>query len=118
MRIRRKRRVAIIVRMIRPKNPTDLTLAPVAAAVDLNLQEIRDVTVDEIGGAVALALNSGPAETRDARAEQIREVAIRFVDLHGWAATVSDDSTRLLLRGGSVALDVGLSASIRDYIEG
>src|SRR4051812_28850636 len=103
---------------LRPKNPTDLTLAPVAAGIDFNLQEIRDVSVDEIGGAVALALNTGAAETRDGRADQIREVAVRLVDLHGWSAEISADSTRLLLRGGSVPLDVGLSAAIREYIEG
>lgn len=104
--------------MLRPKNPTDLTLAPVAAAIDFNLQEIRDVSVDEIGGAVALALNSAPADTRDGRAHQIRELAVRLVDLHGWSAEISADSTRLHLRGGSVPLDVGLSAAIRDYIDG
>jgi hypothetical protein len=118
MRIRRNRPAVIIVCMIRPKNPTDLTLAPVAAAVDFYLQEIRDVSVDVIGGAVALALNSDPADSRDGRAHQILEVAVRLVDLHGWSAAISDDSTRLLLRGGSVPLDIGLSAAIRDYIEG
>jgi hypothetical protein len=103
---------------LRPKNPTDLTLAPVAAGIDLNLQEIRDVSVDEIGGAVALALNTGPAETRDGRADQIREVAVRLVDLHGWSAEVSGDASRLHLSGGSVSLDLGLSAAIRAFIEG
>jgi len=103
---------------LKPKRPTDLTLAPVAAEIDLNLQEIRDVPDQKVEEAVALVLNTARAGTRDARAHQILEVAIRNVDLHGWAAAVSDDSTRVLLRGGSVSLDVGLSAAIHDYIEG
>jgi len=103
---------------LKPKRPTDLTLAPVAAEIDLNLQEIRDVPNQKVEEAVALVLNTARAATRDARAHQILEVAIRNVDLHGWAVAVSDDSTRVLLRGGSVSLDVGLSAAIRDYIEG
>jgi hypothetical protein len=104
--------------MIRPKTPTDLTLAPVAAAIDLNLQEIRDESLGKVVEVVALTLNTGVAETRDGRAQQILEVATRNVDLHGWTTSISDDSTRLLLRGGSVTLDVGLSAVVRDYVEG
>ena len=103
---------------LKPKRPTDLTLAPVAAEIDLNLQEIRDVPAGKVEEAVALVLNSAPAERRDGRAQQILEVAVRNVDLHGWTASISDDATRVLLRGGSVSLDVGLSAAVRDYIDG
>ncbi len=103
---------------LRPKTPTDLTLAPVAAEIDLNLQELRDETRDRIVDAIAFTLNTNPADSRDSRAKQIRELAVRGVDLHGWTAAVSDDSTRLQLRGGSVSLDVGLSASVREFIEG
>jgi hypothetical protein len=103
---------------LRPKTPTDLTLAPVAAEIDLNLQELRDEPRDRIVDAIAFTLNTNPADSRDSRAKQIRELAVRGVDLHGWTAAVSDDSTRLQLRGGSVSLDVGLSASVREFIEG
>ncbi|HEY6962064.1 MAG TPA: hypothetical protein VI408_09280 [Gaiellaceae bacterium] len=103
--------------MIKPKRPTDLTLAPVAAEIDLNLQALRDARPYEIVDQVALALNSAPAETRGKRAKQILEVATRQVDLHGWKASISKDATRVELRGGSVRLDVALSAKIRDYIE-
>jgi hypothetical protein len=103
---------------LRPKTPTDLTLAPVAAAVDLNLQELRDEPPARLVDVVAFTLNTAPADTRDARAKQILEVAIRGVELHGWTAAISADATRVQLRGGSVSLDVGLSAVIRDYIEG
>lgn len=103
---------------LRPKNSTDLTLAPVAAAIDVNLQELRDEPPERVVDVVAFALNTAPADTRDGRAKQILEVATRGVELHGWTAAISADATRVQLRGGSVSLDVGLSAVIRDYVEG
>jgi hypothetical protein len=103
---------------LRPKVPADLALAPVAAGIDLNLQRLRDMDESEIVEALALELNqSVPAATRDARAEQVLRVALRDVDLHGWTAEISADSTRLQLRGGSVSLDLGLSALLQRYIE-
>jgi len=102
---------------LRPKTPTDLTLAPVAAEIDLNLQGLRDEDVESIADAVAFTLNSSPAESRDGRAKQILELAIRGVDLHGWTVRISEDATRVQLTGGSVRLDVGLSARIRQYVE-
>ncbi len=103
---------------LRPKKPTDLTLAPVAAEIDQNLQALRDLPAKELVDAVTLSVNENPGETRDQRAKQVVETALRNVDLHGWTVQVSDDATRLQLRGGSVSLDVGLSAHMRDYIEG
>jgi hypothetical protein len=102
---------------LRPKTPIDLALAPVAAEIDLNLQGLRDEAVESIGDAVAFTLNTTPAETRDGRAAQILELAVRGVDLHGWDVGISEDATRLQLRGGSVMLDVGLSARIRTFVE-
>jgi len=103
---------------LRPKNPHDLTLAPVAAEIDQNLDWLRDRPETEIEEELALVLNTEtPAATRDARAAQVLEVALRGVDLHGWTADISDDATRLRLRGGSVSLDIGLSAGLQRYIE-
>ena len=42
---------------IHPKVPKDLALAPVAAAIDLNLVHLRDKSPAEIEFALALALN-------------------------------------------------------------
>ena len=42
---------------LRPKTPKDLVLAPVAATIDLNLQELRDVSPDAIADALGLVLN-------------------------------------------------------------
>ncbi len=102
---------------LKPKTPTDLTLAPVAAEIDRNLQTLRDAEVDQITEAVVFGLNVDPGQTREERAKQILRVATRLVDLHGWDAAISGDATRVELRGGSVRLDVGLSANVRDFIE-
>jgi hypothetical protein len=105
--------------IMRPRVPADLSLAPVAAGIDLNLQRLRDLNSPEIVDDLVLELNQpAPAETRDARAKQVLRVALRDVDLYGWAAEISRDATRLQLRGGSVSLDLGLSAQLQRYIDG
>ena len=43
--------------------------------------------------------------------------AVRGVDLHTWHTEITDDSARLRLSGGSVTIDLGLSANIMRYIE-
>ncbi len=100
-----------------PRTPKDLVLAPVAANIDLNLQSLRDKSPSEIGDAVAIALNVDRSADRDQRAARILEVALRLVDLHEWQAEITDDSARLRLSGGSVTIDLGLSATIIQYIE-
>lgn len=93
-------------------------LAPVAVSVDLNLQRLRDRPPAEIDYELALELNldttgSTPAD----RTRWVLEAALRTVDLHDWHAEVTGDCDRLRLKGGSVTLDLGLSATILRYIE-
>ena len=103
---------------IHPKVPRDLALAPVAVAVDLNLQHLRDKQPAEIGFALALSLNRETTNSdRAERAEWVLDEAVREVDLHTWHAEITDDSARLRLSGGSVTIDLGLSASIMRYLE-
>lgn len=99
-----------------PKSAKDLALAPVAANIDLNLQSLRDKSPSEIGEAVAIVLNVDRSTDRDQRAAWILEVALRLVDLHEWDAEITGDSARLRLSGGSVTIDLGLSATITEYI--
>jgi hypothetical protein len=103
---------------LRPKTPKDLLLAPVAAGIDVNLQSLRELSPGEIGDALGLALNVDRAGAdRAQRAARILEVALRLVELHEWHAEITADAARLRLSGGSVSLDLGLSATIMDYIE-
>ena len=103
---------------LRPKTPADLTLAPVAAEIDVNLQRLRDKSGHDLASELGLELNQeSPAATRELRVEQILRVALRDVELHGWSAEISEDASRVHLSGGSVSLDLGLSAEILHYIE-
>ena len=40
------------------------------------------------------------------------------MDCHGWQGEITADSARLRLIGGSVTLDLGLSANILRFIHG
>lgn len=104
---------------MRPKKPIDLALAPVAAEIDDNLQRLRDKSsAEEIEFEITLETDWPKVKgTREEREKRLREYALRNVDLHGWDAKVSEDGSRICLIGGSVSLDLGLSAAILRYIE-
>ncbi len=103
---------------IHPKKQRDLLLAPVAVEIDLNLQRMRNGSTDDVLAELELELDR-PAvvSERSERAELVLRQALRGVDLHGWTAEITDDGTRVHLAGGSVTLDVGLSAAVTRYIE-
>ena len=102
---------------IHPRTAKDLVLAPVAVAIDLNLQHLRDKTPSEIDDALTLSLNlETSSSTKAQRAAWILEHGLREVELHDWQAEVTDDAARLRLSGGSVTIDLGLSATLHDYI--
>jgi hypothetical protein len=103
---------------VHPKNQKDLMLAPVAAEIDRNLQRLRDGSPQDVMAELELELDR-PAMylDRDARAELVLRQAVRHVDLHGWTAAITDDAARLRLGGGSVSINLGLSAAITSYIQ-
>ncbi|MBV8990134.1 MAG: hypothetical protein JO372_16395 [Solirubrobacterales bacterium] len=103
---------------IHPRQQKDLMLAPVAAEIDFNLQRIRDRSPREVEAQLELELDT-PAMSadRDERAQLVLLQALRNVSMHGWTASITDDSSRLHLDGGSVSLDLGLSAGITAYIQ-
>jgi hypothetical protein len=103
---------------LHPKVPMDLALAPVAAEIDLNLQGLRDLAPDALDLELQLRLDRPPIpNTRDARATLVVRAALRNVELHGWTGSITDDGCRLHLSGGSVSIDLGLSAGIMSYIQ-
>ena len=104
---------------IHPKNQKDLLLAPVAVEIDRNLQRMRDRAPEDVEAELELELDR-PAmcSERDERADLVLRQALRNVDLHGWSAEIVADHSRLRLSGGSVSLDIGLSASLLAFIDG
>ena len=102
---------------IHPRTPKDLLLAPVAAEVDLNLRFLRDEAPAEIDARLAVAFNiDTTGSTREQRTAWVLEDAVRGVELHEWTPEITDDAARLRLSGGSVSVDLGLSASLTNYI--
>jgi len=103
---------------IHPRQHKDLMLAPVAAEIDLNLQRMRDRSARDVEAELELELDT-PAMSgdRDERRQLVLRQALRNVDMHGWSAAITDDACRLHLDGGSVSLDLGLSAGITSYIQ-
>ena len=103
---------------LHPKTRIDLALAPVAAEIDINLQALRDKQPQDVGTELALQLDRPPIpNTRDERASHVLRAALRNVELHGWTGSITEDSNRLHLDGGSVSLDLGLGVNITHYIE-
>ncbi len=104
--------------MTHPKSPTDLSLAPVAVEIDRNLQRLRELQPAAIAAELDLELDrpESLSASRDERSARILEVALRNVNLHDWNAEITDDDARLHLAGGSVSLDLGLSAAITRYV--
>ena len=101
-----------------PKQQKDLALAPVAVGIDRNLQRMRDGSPYDVLAELELELDRPAAcAEREERAGLVLRQALRDVDLHGWKASVTDDGCRIHLDGGSVSLDLGLSASIAQYID-
>lgn len=103
---------------VHPRQFKDLVLAPVAAEIDLNLQRVRGKSPEEIEAAFAHPdFREWPA-TSDGRAAHVLDFALGVVDLRGWNATVTEDHLAIRLSGGSVTLDISVSASVLRFIEG
>jgi hypothetical protein len=103
---------------LHPKQQKDLMLAPVAAEIDINLQRLRDKSVRDVEAQLELELDRpAVSAARDERAALVLRQALRDVDMHGWTATVTDDGCRVHLDGGSVSIDLGLSAGITGYVQ-
>jgi hypothetical protein len=104
---------------VMPKSRHDLSLAPVAVMIDSNLQPLRDIGPHEILAHLELMLDRPErTNTRDERADRVLQTALRNVELHGWKAEITDDCSRIQLSGGSVTIDLGLSATILRFIDG
>jgi hypothetical protein len=102
-----------------PRAPIDLLLAPAAVHLDSNLARLREMSPAEIDFQIALELDRPERTgTAEERAERLLAVVVRNAELHGWTPTITDDHCRLHLSGGSVSIDLGLSAQIMRFIDG
>ena len=103
--------------MTLPHVPKDLSLAPVAVAIDVNLQRFRDLDRDSLLTELELELDRPAAGlSEEERRSRVLDAALRNVNMHGWDAVISEDGARVRLEGGSVSLDLGLSATMLEFI--
>lgn len=103
---------------VHPRKVQDLMLAPVAVEIDQRLAKLRDRSSEEIAYELALELDRPTRKGVKLRSRMVADYAVRNVDLHGWRVAVTPDGTRLKLSGGSVTIDLGLSAAITAFIAG
>ena len=103
---------------IHAKNQPDVMLAPVSAEIDPTSERVRDGSPRDVVAELELELDR-PAMylDRDERAELVLRQPLRHIDLHGRTAAITDDAARLRLGGGSVSIDLVLSAAIPGYIQ-
>jgi hypothetical protein len=102
------------LRLPRPRVARDLFLAPVAAAIDRNLQDLRDLPVDELRPKLD---GLDHPVTHDERVLCLLRAALWDVNTHEWSTEITADGARLRLSGGSVSLDIGLSPSLIRYVQ-
>jgi hypothetical protein len=91
-------------------------LAPVLINIERNLAQVRDS--DDLEYVFALALNDdggwypGAAE----RADRVRQLATRNVDLHGWHVTPAPDRQGLVVEHGHHRVTLMLGRRLADYV--
>ena len=100
----------------RPHSPADLALAPVLIGIERNLAQVRDS--DDLEYALALALNDDGGWYHGAaqRADRVRQLATRNVDLHGWQVTPAPDRQGLVIEHGHYRVSVMLGRRLADYV--
>jgi hypothetical protein len=101
---------------LRPTTVADLALAPVLLSIERNLAVLR--TCDDLSYALALELNDDDAlyRTPAERAGRIQRYAIRFVDLHGWGVSPTEDLHGLAVSHGQFSVPVMLGKRLADYV--
>jgi hypothetical protein len=96
-----------------PHDLADLRLAPVALALDEQIEAYSGLDAAELLRRVSLETNREP-RTADERRSCLIESVTRFIDLHGWE--VSWDPRGLEIRHGDHRLVLGVSEDLRSFI--
>lgn len=98
---------------MKPKDITDLALAPVALALDARIAELGAMNPEAIEKHVALVADS------DSQSDSMRRVGLMrtvcyLVDMHGWTTEWDHRGLRLSHETHSIVL--GISDSLREYL--
>ena len=101
----------------RPHSVADLGLSPVLVNIERNLAWLRDIKDLETALAVELNDVDSMYPTVSDRARRVRAVAIRDVDLHGWAVTPTADLQGLAVMHGEYTVSIMLGRRLAEYVE-
>lgn len=104
--------------MSMPHDLVDLRLAPVALELDKALQELGAYNARSLAYQIMLVTNRSEPDLSgtDERQELLLRTVTQFIDLHGW--TVTWDPRGVRLRHGDHTMVLGVSRSIRRFVEG
>jgi len=97
----------------RPHDVTDLYLSPVVLAVDARIEELGQLSKDQLEYEVALE-SGAPDFTRSMREEALIRTIVHSVDGHGWE--LSWDPRGLRLSHDAHSLVLGTPAVFAEYL--
>ena len=100
----------------RPHAPADLALAPVLISIERNLARLREATDLEFEFALGLNDDGRSYRTAQARAQRVRECAMRDVDPHGWTVDPTPDLHGLAVSHNGYTVSVMLGKQLTDYV--
>jgi hypothetical protein len=99
-----------------PHDVTDLQLAPVALALDKELQTLGAWEGKELDEQVLISTNRGAGEltTRTGREKLLVQVVTAGLELHGWEVTCDERGLRMTHHDNTIVL--GLSESLGRFL--
>ena len=99
-----------------PHDVVDLQLAPVALAIDKELETLGVWEGTELDDQVLIATNraKGDLASRRERERLLIEVVTRGLELHGWEVSCDERGVRMRHHDNTIVL--GLSDSLRRFI--
>ena len=98
---------------VRPRDRTDLYLAPTLLALEERLEQLAPLNPGALAFEIILVTNEEPRD-RAERAAMVLEVLGTGLDLHGWSLSLEPRGLRVDHAGRGVVL--GLPTNIRDYL--
>jgi hypothetical protein len=98
----------------RPRDITDLYLAPVALAVDARIEELGHLDKDHLAYEVAIESDL-PDVSRRMREEALIRTVTHLIDCHDWELSWDPRGLRLTHEGHSFVL--GIPAVFLEYLE-
>lgn len=103
--------------MVLPHDVTDLQLAPVALALDQELELLGRLDGEQLLNHLLIAADRSPGDAKDQaeREAMLVSVLTQFVDLHGWEVSCDPRGLRLTHRDHRIVL--GVPDSVREFVE-